>query len=153
MITSNCYKEKLFGLPSPPLQLGTNGNFCSVRTFYLPSPPPSASSEYSSPGHESSSAENLPVSIVQASSTDGPSSRGAVFRKRIGRGGRILIDRRQPKNVSLDSLEPHLIDRMKYDNDDEDIRQQPVLLDLYSTAYVCLHLQHKFFLGSSLTRL
>lgn len=111
-------------MPSATVTTPPPTKYCNVQTFYLPSPPNSAESLPSSPIEESPSENSPQVSIVQASpsktSQDVPS-----FRRRVGRGGRILIDRRGRSTPTTPmDIDPVMADRMKYDHDDEDSEAQ-----------------------------
>ncbi|KAF8534612.1 enhancer of polycomb-like-domain-containing protein [Trichophaea hybrida] len=96
-------------------------NFCSVQTFYLPSPPHTAESTVSSPGSGSISLRQGQVSIIQASPKKMPSRNLPTFRRRLGRGGRVLIDRRGHASVSTDNVDPMVIDRIKFDNNNDEL--------------------------------
>jgi enhancer of polycomb-like protein len=63
-----------------------------------------------------------------------PAQNLPTFRRRVGRGGRILIDRRGRGSVPTEDLEPMVIDRMKYDKmgEDEDEQNLIFLVDPHS---------------------
>jgi enhancer of polycomb-like protein len=109
-------------------------NFCSVQTFYPPSPPHTAESTASSPGSDSISPRQVQVSIIQASPKKTPSRNLLTFRRRAGRGGRILIDRRGHASVSTEDVDPRVIDRIKFDNNDDEPDEQNMVfsVDPYS---------------------
>ena len=101
-------------------------DFCSVQTYYLPSPPLSAESSVASPEDEPAQCRRGQVSIIQASPKKTPARNLPTFRRRLGRGGRILIDRRGRASVSTEDLDPIVLDRIRYDNDDDSEEQSPV---------------------------
>jgi len=113
---------------SPIEEESTSGKgFRSVRSYYLPSPPPSEDSN-SSPDSMSHHREmTKPQISFQTASTIGKRGRDErspppSFRRRIGRGGRLMIDRRGIKlrQGDRDSIEDIVLDRFKYDQDSED---------------------------------
>lgn len=100
-------------------------NFCSVQTYYLPSPPHSADSTASSPdATELNHPRQAQVSIIQASPSRAPARNLPTFRRRLGRGGRILIDRRGRASISTEGMDPMVIDRVKFDNNDDDMEDR-----------------------------
>jgi enhancer of polycomb-like protein len=109
--------------PMPPAS-----DFCSVQTYYLPSPPLSAESSVASPEDEPAQGHGQ-VSIIQASPKKTPARNLPTFRRRLGRGGRILIDRRGRASISTDSLDPMVLDRIRYDNDD-DLEEQSLVFPI-----------------------
>ncbi|KAI9762362.1 MAG: hypothetical protein M4579_000512 [Chaenotheca gracillima] len=99
-------------------------SFRAAVTEYLPTPPASASSERSgdgerinppSPGRQDS------IIVRYASPSDDVLSRSQPsYRRRIGRGGRMMIDRRGMHLKSREGIDPWVLDRFKYDQDDDD---------------------------------
>ena len=118
---------------TPPLELNSGSNFRTATTEYLPTPPASASSEHvgdaSSEVHHIKRPKVDPVPVRYASpSYDGPWQSQTSFRRRIGRGGRLMIDRRGMRLRSkdeLDGLDDIVVDRFKYDRDDDDDDEVP----------------------------
>lgn len=110
-----------------PIPAGPNATFCAVQTYYLPSPPPSAESAESSPDSSPSQRQaQRHVSVVQASPKRILSRDVSTFRRRVGRGGRIRIDRRWPAFDPLPEVEENanehmkfVYDRMKYDREED----------------------------------
>ena len=88
-----------------------------MQTYYLPSPPPSLNSNELSPISEKPEDGDLPVSLAQASR---PTKGLPSFRRRVGRGGRTIIDRRAPPMSQLQDSAPELQERYRYDNNDDD---------------------------------
>lgn len=122
-------------------------SFRTATTEYLPTPPASASTERAE--DISTSVDHIkhqkvdPVPVRYASpSYDGPWQSQTSFRRRIGRGGRLMIDRRGMRLQSkdeLDGLDDIVVDRFKYDHDDEDEDEVPTYVidpnDLSSMRY------------------
>ena len=91
-----------------------------VQTFYLPSPPPSLSPTQSP--RETHFDEPCHIPTVYTDTVkyqrDLPS-----YRRRIGRGGRLMIDRRNPPMISQkekDNISEIVLDRFKYDSFEPD---------------------------------
>lgn len=115
--------------------------FCAAQTYFLPSPPQSADSVPSaSPESDPSLPRPVQVSIVQAPSSKMQHLRGLpTYRRRVGRGGRIFIDRRRPHgNVSIQNLAPEIQDRMKFDLMDmgEDEQNPAIYVDPFSDEQI-----------------
>ena len=118
---------------TPPLDMNSGSSFRTATTEYLPTPPASASSEHV--GDASADVQHTkrpkvdPVPVRYASpSYDGPWQSQTSFRRRIGRGGRLMIDRRGMRLRSkdeLDGLDDIVVDRFKYDRDDDDDDEVP----------------------------
>lgn len=92
-------------------------------TEYLPTPPASASGdEASKPDVEMLDVSRSTTPFRYASPVDDDSGRMPSFRRRIGRGGRVLVDRRLPK--ALRKLRDA---KFRFDNsdDDDDDEQEP----------------------------
>lgn len=119
---------------TPPVEGNGGSSFRTATTEYLPTPPASASSEHAaetpidvnSPRRQ----KTEPVAVRYASpSYDGPWQSQTSFRRRIGRGGRLMIDRRGMRLHSkseLDELDDIIVDRFKFDRDDDDEDDVPV---------------------------
>ncbi len=118
---------------TPPLEGNAGSSFRTATTEYLPTPPASASSEHV--GHDAMDIDTqkrhkvVPVPVRYASpSYDGPWQSQTSFRRRIGRGGRLMIDRRGMRLRSkdeLDQLDDIVVDRFKFDRDDDDEDEVP----------------------------
>ena len=113
---------------TPPLEMNSGSNFRTATTEYLPTPPASASTEHvgevvtDSGLAKRQAADPVPVRYASPS-YDGPWQSQTSFRRRIGRGGRLMIDRRGMRLQSkeeLDQLDPIVVDRFKFDRDDDD---------------------------------
>lgn len=103
-----------------PIPTGPSATFCAVQTYYLPSPPPSSESVESSPNSSPSQQQaKRHVSVIQASPKRMPSRDVPTFRRRVGRGGRVLIDRRWPAFDPLPGVDEIVYDRMKYDREED----------------------------------
>lgn len=118
---------------TPPLEGNGVSSFRTATTEYLPTPPASASSEHvgdtamdvSSPKRHK--VDPIPVRYASPS-YDGPWQSQTSFRRRIGRGGRLMIDRRGMRLQSkdeLDGLDDIVVDRFKFDHDDDDDDEVP----------------------------
>ncbi|KAI9768438.1 MAG: Enhancer of polycomb-like protein 1 [Geoglossum simile] len=127
---------------TPTIEHTSTFNFRSAVTEYLPTPPASVTSETS--GNDTQGQEESPtrsrgdtIIVRYASPTyDGPPHSQLSFRRRRGRGGRILVDRRGLRLQSPEDIDPIVLDRFKYDRDDED-EQPTYTVDPYDTANMC----------------
>ena len=119
---------------TPPLEGNGGTSFRTATTEYLPTPPASASSENLEDAPLDVNSPKRPkvdpVPVRYASpSYDGPWQSQTSFRRRIGRGGRLMIDRRGMRLQSseeLDKLDDIVVDRFKFDRDDDDEDEVPV---------------------------
>lgn len=112
-------------LLSPPLHR-TASSFRAAVVQYLPSPPesapaesPRATSPNETSGPDGPSEQALAIRYRSPPMLDqdpGPPS----YRRRIGRGGRLMIDRRGMQMQSKDGIDPMILDRFKFDRDDDD---------------------------------
>lgn len=129
-------KAPLLALPVKDL----GSNFRTAVTEYLPTPPDSDGS----PGHindlvaapDPLSSKSEDLDIRYASPTyDGPYRSQPSYRRRVGRGGRLLVDRRGMRLESIEGLNPNIVDRYKYDRDDDDNDEVPsYTIDPYDTS-------------------
>ncbi len=112
--------------PLPPVKEEQEQNFRPAKTTYLMTPPASASdsmeTDEAPPAPEKSIA---PFVFKAASLEDSDEEEMPSFRRRVGRLGRLFIDRRPGKSrtgLSSPSREPSSAqsDRWKYDDDDDD---------------------------------
>ena len=110
---------------TPPAEANIISNFRTAITEYLPTPPTSATSENSvdviadmgSPGN----GKDDTISVRYAPNPYDGSHRGQPsFRRRIGRGGRLMIDRRGINVELRQGLSNSVVERFKYDRDDDD---------------------------------
>jgi enhancer of polycomb-like protein len=123
---------------SPVREQGMELSFRPAKTQYLMTPPASTSADSMDIDEEPPSAalteqRRLPVFQFKAggSSQEPPSTRQPAFRRRIGRLGRLWIDRRGLVSPPGSDTEENS-DQWKYDNDDDD--EPPVYeVDPYDT--------------------
>jgi len=129
--------------PKPPSSF-----FCSVQSHYLPSPPHSAESASSQPESDAGPMGST-VSIIQAAQYKTPLQLTPRHRRRIGRGGRIFIDRRGFSSVAKENADPIFLDRIKYDNHESDEDEEMTFFfDPFSDSLVT---RPTFFLRDGLT--
>lgn len=116
----------------------------AVTQEYLPTPPTSASSDHDGPVEAvDTSLQKLSVGIQQAASSDEESNRPTPsFRRRIGRGGRVMIDRRSLPFRQREEVDPLKLDRFKYDREDDDMDQ------LYDNDFDVQIMQHRAYLAA-----
>lgn len=124
---------------TPPLEESTGSGFRTAMTEYLPTPPASISSEQSGEGTADAGltepVKDLAVSVRYASpSYDGPNGSQPSFRRRIGRGGRLMIDRRGMRIPWKEGLEDAVADRYKFDQEDDDDEFPVYEVDPYDIA-------------------
>ncbi|KAL8843109.1 MAG: hypothetical protein Q9170_000239 [Blastenia crenularia] len=110
---------------TPPLEESGSSSFRTATAEYLPTPPASISSEHSGElAAESVSrgqTKDQAVAVRYASpSYDGPNGSQPSFRRRIGRGGRLMIDRRGMRVPWREGLDDIVADRYKFDHEDDD---------------------------------
>ncbi|KAI9818523.1 MAG: Enhancer of polycomb-like protein 1 [Pycnora praestabilis] len=111
---------------TPTLEQSTSLSFRTAVNEYLPTPPASVSSEHSvdavyADENSPSRGRDDSIAVRYVSPTyDGPDGCQPSFRRRVGRGGRLMIDRRGMRLQSKEGIDPAIIDRYKYDDDDED---------------------------------
>jgi enhancer of polycomb-like protein len=129
---------------TPPLEENFNPSFRPAITEYLPTPPASHSSHHSAdqakpafdssgndpkkPPHKRQNTQEtsppnpstaVTVRYATPPTLQGPRRGQIAFRRRFGRGGRQLIDRRK-MHPSKDQLPFRLAERFKYDRDDDE---------------------------------
>lgn len=111
---------------TPPLEDRTKSNFRTAITEYLPTPPLSATSEQSIEivhADEELPKLNKDSALVQSDPfrRSDPGLVQPSFRRRVGRGGRLMIDRRGIVPTAPREVDERVFDRYKYDADsDED---------------------------------
>lgn len=123
---------------TPPSEESMASSFRTAVAEYLPTPPASVSSEHSGDAVAEmispSQRRDDSVAVRYASpSYDGPCKSQPSFRRRIGRGGRLLIDRRGMRLQSKEGLDASAVDRFKYDQD-EDEEESTYLIDPYDIS-------------------
>lgn len=121
--------------PLSPLHgQGSDTGFRTVTTQYQLMTPPSSvtfeSFDHPSPSQELPD-EHEKLTVRFSSPSEEESDRGhPAYRRRIGRGGRVWIDRRGMTSP-IKFTDPILLDRWKYDREDD---EQPIYdMDPYST--------------------
>ena len=135
---------------TPPLEIGTGSTFRTATTEYLPTPPASVSSEQSGDAVATDAGAlnqatkvGEPVAVRYASpSYDGSHHSQPSFRRRIGRGGRLWIDRRGTRLPSKDVSESPVSDRFKFDDEDED---EPPIYFVDPFAFDSMRFRAKIF--------
>ncbi|KAI9850682.1 MAG: Enhancer of polycomb-like protein 1 [Thelocarpon superellum] len=120
---------------TPVPEQGAASSFRTALTDYLPTPPGSESSDASGrvehtdaasptrgrePERERERERDTVVLRYTSPTFDGSAQKQPSFRRRIGRGGRVMIDRRGMRLQSTDGVDPRLLDRFKFDQDDDD---------------------------------
>ncbi|KAM5452101.1 Enhancer of polycomb-like protein 1 [Microsporum audouinii] len=108
---------------TPTTPQGFEAEFRPAITHeYLPTPPTSESSERMRDVHGTLPLETQWSALRQSSPSEDDSNRPTPsFRRRVGRGGRVLIDRRNLALRNKDGVDPIKLDRFKYDRDDDDM--------------------------------
>lgn len=125
---------------SPSPERTFQPSFRPAITTQLPTPPSSDSSENML---DSALDTTNPISfqdkLARSMVTNGGAGRIPSFRRRVGRGGRLVIDRRNLASRKAE-MDPLKADRYKYDNEDSD--DEPVYdLSRYDTQ-VMQHRAH-----------
>ncbi|KAI4095555.1 MAG: hypothetical protein LQ348_001093 [Seirophora lacunosa] len=110
---------------TPPLEESGVSSFRTAMTEYLPTPPASITSEHSSElAAESGLTGQVKDQIIKvryaSPSYDGPNVSQPSFRRRIGRGGRLMIDRRGMRVPWKEGLDDTVADRCKFDREDDE---------------------------------
>ncbi|KAF8472440.1 enhancer of polycomb-like-domain-containing protein [Kalaharituber pfeilii] len=106
-------------------------DYRGVQTYYLPSPPPSASPVSSPVAHP---IDDLPkiVTVRSEQATYGRNKHLPSYRRRYGRGGRLMIDRKYLPVESPKEIDPIVADRFKYDRGDDEFEYE-YQVDPFST--------------------
>ncbi|KAL2002521.1 hypothetical protein VTN02DRAFT_6608 [Thermoascus thermophilus] len=107
---------------SPTPKTPFEANFRPAITTQLPTPPSSDSSEnmMQEPALDVGSLYFREKFAPHAMHIDEDTSRIPSFRRRLGRGGRLMIDRRNLASRCRVDMDPLKVDRYKYDQDDSD---------------------------------
>ncbi|KAJ9657613.1 Enhancer of polycomb-like protein 1 [Coniosporium apollinis] len=128
-------------LTPPPQEQAQRSSFRAATTYPLPTPPPSIASEGS--GEPMDIDEPTPRALNKGAITvqyASPPLEAFVepqraFRRRIARGGRLVIDRRGIKRPSQEDIDDRILDRYKYDQESsEDDEVYPY--DPYDNAHI-----------------
>ncbi|TGZ82688.1 hypothetical protein EX30DRAFT_384020 [Ascodesmis nigricans] len=111
--------------------------FVGVQTFFAPLPTPPSSND-SAPNSPEPTQRNAPISPQQPGRIPvvlaPPWQNVPNFRRRLGRGGRMFIDRRSSRTAPRpDGVDDLTLDRYKYDNyDDSDSEPPSYQMNLHS---------------------
>lgn len=134
-------------LHTPEISFSSASDFRpAITAEYLPTPPASVTSaeelEAAKRGVAPPSPHRLPPSPQQEPHqsldmkikefTPNSSNRVASFRRRVGRGGRMMIDRRMPMQSPPPDLDYMYLERHRFDQEDED-RPSVYEWDMYDT--------------------
>ncbi|KAK8223989.1 enhancer of polycomb-like-domain-containing protein [Phyllosticta capitalensis] len=122
---------------TPPLEEDTQPAFRTALTQYLPTPPASVSSdEAQSTNQADASKPAEETGVVRYTTPPYESFQGRPsFRRRTGRGGRFMIDRRGVKRPASDDIDDRVAERFKFDQDsDED--EDHISVDFYADSAV-----------------
>ncbi|KAI0540923.1 enhancer of polycomb-like-domain-containing protein [Xylaria digitata] len=112
--------------PLPPVKEEQEQNFRPAKTTYLMTPPASASDSMEVDETPPAPEKSIEPFVFKAASLEDSDEEGMPsFRRRVGRLGRLFIDRRPGKlrtGLSSPSRESSSLqsDRWKYDDDDDD---------------------------------
>lgn len=125
---------------TPPLEEENQPAFRTAITEYLPTPPASVSSDEAADANKQHSAqadngadESYLVRYAtppQESFVGRPS-----FRRRTGRGGRLMIDRRGLKRLATEDIDDRVAERFKYDRDSDE-ENDVIPVDFYADAAI-----------------
>ncbi|RPA86107.1 hypothetical protein BJ508DRAFT_302023 [Ascobolus immersus RN42] len=115
----------LNGSPKPDYTPAKPRGYESGVIVHLPSPPPSVSSQESLVEHDpDNNFDDFALALAPYTYGQTVQKKNHMwFRKRIGRGGRILLDRKTLRRQPLPTdINPYRLDRMKhhYSSDEED---------------------------------
>ena len=110
---------------TPLMEDNTKSGFRPAMAEYLPTPPASISSEHlgdaAADDASPTNCKDDSITVRYTSSLgDGPNHNQPSFRRRFGRGGRLMIDRRGMHVRPAEGLDDVLVDRFKFDHDDGD---------------------------------
>lgn len=133
---------------TPPPDVGAGSTFRTATTEYLPTPPASISSDQSCDAAANLTAMDLnkgdSVAVRYASpSYDGPCHSQPSFRRRYGRGGRLLIDRRGKRTPAQEEVGVLMADRFKYDDDEDEDETPTYFVDQFDSD--CMHYRARLF--------
>ncbi|KAI1990285.1 Enhancer of polycomb-like protein 1 [Ophidiomyces ophidiicola] len=127
-------------------------DFRPAITEYLPTPPTSESSEAGIDSEDiliERPSDIFSVILKSAISPDEQSQRGMpCFRRRIGRGGRMMIDRRNLPFRNRNEVDPVQLDRFKYDQEDDGDSDPVYARDEFNIQIM----QHRAYLNAKSSR-
>ncbi|GAP87632.1 putative enhancer-polycomb-like protein 1 [Rosellinia necatrix] len=124
--------------PLPPVKEELEKNFRPAKTTYLMTPPASMSDSMEMDEAPPAPEKSIAPFVFTAASADSSDHEDMPsFRRRVGRLGRLFIDRRPGKrrsglNSPMDEPSPVQSDRWKYDNDDDDDEPPVYMIDTNS---------------------
>ncbi|MCJ1334006.1 Enhancer of polycomb-like protein 1 [Thelotrema lepadinum] len=132
---------------TPPPTGELDSNFVPAFTEYLPTPPASISQGSEHQGDPRKNTIDmlqnvkedspLPVRFIPSISDKSPTREQPSYRRRIGRGGRMMIDRRGNRVKDKKEVNRDILDRWKYDMDDENMEDTTMVdpFDIQSMRY------------------
>ncbi|KAF2142949.1 uncharacterized protein K452DRAFT_286584 [Aplosporella prunicola CBS 121167] len=123
---------------TPPLEENIQPAFRTAITQYLPTPPASISSEVSGDNANSGNMEpkHGDNALVRYATPPQETFQGRPsFRRRTGRGGRLMIDRRGLKRPATDDINDRAAERYKYDQDSDE-EDCTIPIDFYADAAI-----------------
>jgi enhancer of polycomb-like protein len=132
---------------TPPLESGFKNSFREAITEYLPTPPASSSEdngEQRDGNRGTTKPGDQPITPFRyASPPIETATPGASFRRRIGRGGRLWIDRRglsrkRKRGMDDDTEDDTVDERYEYDIESDD-EPEPFVMDPYDA----FHMKHR----------
>ncbi|GME38227.1 Enhancer of polycomb-like protein [Neofusicoccum parvum] len=125
---------------TPPLEEENQPAFRAAITEYLPTPPASISSEEvadANKQHLAQADKRIDEgSLVRYATPPQESFVGRPsFRRRTGRGGRLMIDRRGLKRPPTEDIDDRAAERFKYDRDSDE-EDDIIPVDFYADAAI-----------------
>lgn len=157
--THRAWNHKHVDLTEAPLsspRVVEESSFRPAKTQFLPTPPASASvdsMEVDEESNEAALASKTPTTpfFFRGLSPE-PEQHMPEYRRRIGRNGRLWIDRRNVSGLASppSDSDTQMSDRFKYDQDDSDDEQPVYRLDPYDTrpmkfrASIPLHIYRQY---------
>jgi enhancer of polycomb-like protein len=129
---------------TPPLESGPRNSFREAITEYLPTPPASSTEESKQQRGGTQESSKIPEQTIPFRYASPPiesATPGASFRRRIGRGGRMWIDRRGLSNKrKRDDSEADSVaqERAAFDNDSDDEADTWIM-----NSYDKFHMKHR----------
>jgi len=110
---------------TPPLESSNKSSFRTAVAEYLPTPPASVSSKDSGDNlqadDDTSMGDDSAVTVRFVSPPPEVSMQSRPsYRRRIGRGGRLMIDRRGLKRPWTEDVDDRVVDRYAYDQDSDE---------------------------------
>jgi enhancer of polycomb-like protein len=142
---NHAYVDNTWRPITPPLESGFKNSFREAITEYLPTPPASSSEEHADGqrgGARGKPADQPQIPFRYASPPIETATPGVSFRRRVGRGGRLWIDRRglsrkrkwEDDNVVDDAV----LERYEFDVESDD-EPEIYMMDPYDS----FHMKHR----------